>query len=118
MGDGGWGIENRRTEEPDLSPCHLVILSGRDGMNSYLIRVLVALVLAAFLVFQARGAAGQPHRRRAFWLGAAALLMLAVYNGTVALSVTPGLLQTALAIAGLALFAGAIVSLVISFSSG
>jgi len=87
-------------------------------MDGYGVRALVALVLAAFLVFQARGAAGQPHRRRAFWLGVAALLMLAVYNGTLVLNATPGLLQTALAIAGLALFAGAIVSLVISFSSG
>src|SRR3954452_19409073 len=87
-------------------------------MNSYLIRALVALVLAAFLAVQARGAVGQPHRRRAFWLGVAALLLVAVYNGTLVLNVMPGLLQTALAIAGLALFAGAIVSLVISFSSG
>ena len=87
-------------------------------MNGYLIRALVALLLAAFLVFQARGAVGQPHRRRAFWLGAAALLMLAVYNGTLALNDTAGPLQTGLAIAGMALFAGAIVSLVLSFSSG
>jgi drug/metabolite transporter (DMT)-like permease len=87
-------------------------------MNSYLTRALVALLLGVFLVFQARGAVAQPHRRRAFWLGAAALLMLAAYNGTLVLNATPGPLQTGLAIAGMALFIGAILSLVLSFSSG
>jgi drug/metabolite transporter (DMT)-like permease len=87
-------------------------------MDNYGVRMLVALVMAVFLVFQARGASMQPHRRRAFWLGAAALLMLAAYNGTLVLNETPGPLQTGLAIAGMALFAGAIVSLVLSFSSG
>ena len=87
-------------------------------MNGYLTRALVALLLAAFLFFQTRGTAAQPHRRRAYWLGAAALLPLAAYNGTLALNETPGLLQTVLAIAGMALFVGAIVSLLLSFRSG
>ena len=87
-------------------------------MNGYLTRALVALLLAAFLFFQARATAGQPHRRRAFRLGAAALLMLAVYNATLVLNATPVPLQIGLAIAGVALFIGAIVSLVLSFSSG
>jgi drug/metabolite transporter (DMT)-like permease len=87
-------------------------------MNSYLIRVLVALLLGAFLIYQARGAAAQPQRRRAFWLGAAALLMLAAYNGSLMLNATPGPIQTGLAIAGMALFLGAIVSLFLSFRSG
>jgi drug/metabolite transporter (DMT)-like permease len=87
-------------------------------MDGYSVRMLVALLLGVFLVFQARGAVGQPHRRRAFWLGAAALLMLAAYNGTLVLNATPGPLHAGLAIAGMALFVGAIVSLVISLSSG
>jgi drug/metabolite transporter (DMT)-like permease len=87
-------------------------------MDSYLVRALVALLLGAFLIFQARGAAAQPQRRRAFWLGAAALLMLAAYNGSLMLNATPGPIQTGLAIAGVALFVGAIVSLVLSFRSG
>jgi hypothetical protein len=87
-------------------------------MNGYLTRALVALLLAAVLFFQARGAAAQPHRRRAFRLGGAALLMLAAYNGALALDARAGPLQTGLAIAGMALFAGAIVSLALSFSAG
>ena len=87
-------------------------------MNGYFVRMLVALILAAFLVFQARGAVAQPHRRRAFGLGAAAVLMLAAYNGTLVLIATPGPLQIGLAIAGMALFVGAIVSLVLSLTSG
>jgi hypothetical protein len=87
-------------------------------MNGYLTRALIALLLAAFLFVQARGAAGQPHRRRAFWLGVAALLMLATYNGALTLDAMAGPLQIGLAIAGMSLFIGAIVSLVLSFSSG
>ena len=87
-------------------------------MNGYLTRALIALLLAVFLFVQARGAAAQPHRRRAFQLGAAALLMLAAYNGALLLDATTGPAQIGLAIAGMALFIGAIVSLVLSFSVG
>jgi len=87
-------------------------------MNAYLIRALVALLLALFLFFQARGVAAQPHRQRAFRLGSVALLLLAVYNGTLVLDATNGPLQIGLAIAGVALFIGAVVSLVLSFSAG
>jgi hypothetical protein len=87
-------------------------------MNGYLTRALVALLLAVFLVFQARSAAAQPQRRRAFRLGSAALLVLAAYNGTLVLDDTNGPLQIGLAIGSMALFLGAIVSLVLSFSSG
>ena len=87
-------------------------------MDGYLTRGLIALLLAAFLFFQAGGVAAQPHRRRAFWLGAAALLMLAAYNGALVLDETTGPLQIGLAVAGMSLFVGAIVSLVLSFSSG
>ena len=87
-------------------------------MNGYLTRALVALLLAVFLFFQARSAAAQPQRRRAFRLGAVALLMLAAYNGTLVLDESTGPLQIGLAIAGMALFIGAIVSMVLSFSSG
>jgi drug/metabolite transporter (DMT)-like permease len=87
-------------------------------MDNYGVRALIALLLAVFLFVQSRGAAAQPQRRRAFWLGAAALLMLAAYNGTLLLDATPGPLQTGLAVAGMALFVGAVVSLVLSFSSG
>lgn len=87
-------------------------------MDGYGVRMVVALVLGVFLFYQARGVVGQRHRRRAFWLGAAALLILAAYNGTLVLNATPGPLQAGLAIAGTSLFIGVIVSLVLSFSSG
>jgi hypothetical protein len=87
-------------------------------MAGYGTRALIALLLAAFLFFQARGVAGQPHRRRAFALGAVALLALAGYNAALAAGATIGPLQVGLAIAGTALFVGAIVSLVLSYVSG
>jgi hypothetical protein len=44
--------------------------------------------------------------------------MLAAYNGALLLDVAAGSLQIGLAIAGMALFVGAIVSLLLSFSAG
>jgi hypothetical protein len=87
-------------------------------MAGYGTRALIALLLAAFLFFQARSAAGQPHRRRAFRLGAAALLALAGYNAALAAGAAIGPLQVGLAIAGMALFVGAIASLVLSYATG
>lgn len=87
-------------------------------MDNYAIRALIALLLAAFLFFQARAAAGQPHRRRAFSLGAAALLALAGYNAALAAGAAIGPLQVGLAIAGMALFVGAVASLVLSYATG
>jgi predicted benzoate:H+ symporter BenE len=87
-------------------------------MGGYGARVLVALALAAFLFFQARNVGKQPHRRRAFLLAAAALLIFSVYNGALAARVALGPLQAGLAIAGMALFIGAVASLLFSFSSG
>ena len=87
-------------------------------MDSYVVRALIALLLAAFLFFQARGASGQPHRQRAFRLAAAALLTFAGYNGTLAAGAAIGPLQIGLAITGMALFVGSIASLVLSWSAG
>src|SRR5687767_15449897 len=112
--DGGWGSLSRVS----LSPSGGLDSERVDDMNGYLTRALVALLLAVFLVFQARSAAAQPQRRRAFRLGSAALLVLAAYNGTLVLDDTNGPLQIGLAIGSMALFLGAIVSLVLSFSSG
>jgi hypothetical protein len=87
-------------------------------MDSSLVRVLVALLLAAFLYFQARALTDRPHRRRAFQLAAAALLALAGYNVALAAGVAPGPLQIAIAVIGAALFVGALASLLLSLSAG
>src|SRR2546421_11193296 len=87
-------------------------------MNSYILRALVALLFAAFLWAQARAAQGRPHRKRAFEMAAAALLALAAFNGSLAAGAAIGPLQLIVAAAGLALFVGAIVSLVLSLRHG
>jgi ABC-type phosphate/phosphonate transport system permease subunit len=81
-----------------------------------LLRALAALLFAGLLWAQARGAEGQPHRRRAFRLGMAAALCMAVYCATLGLGVAPGLLQTLVMGAGALLLLGALVSLMISLS--
>jgi hypothetical protein len=87
-------------------------------MNGYLTRALIALLLAAFLFFQARSVGAQPHRQRAFWLAAAALLIFSAYNGALAARVALGPVLSGLAIVGMALFVGAFASLLLSFISG
>jgi len=87
-------------------------------MDSYLVRALVALALAAVLWAQSRGLRERPQRRRAFELAAAALLAFAALNASLAAGAGAGLLQTALTIAGVALFIGAVASLLISLRNG
>ncbi|HJZ49991.1 MAG TPA: hypothetical protein VKE41_22605 [Roseiflexaceae bacterium] len=87
-------------------------------MEGYVVRALIALLLAVFLFVRARATTEQPHRRRAFILAAAALLAFVAYNGTLAAGGTVGPLQVGLAIAGMALFVGSIVSLLFSWRYG
>lgn len=87
-------------------------------MNGYWVRVLVALVLAAFLWAQSRGLRERPQRRRAFELAAAALVAVAGLNGSLALGADLGWLQVSLTIASIALFIGAVAALVLSLRAG
>ena len=87
-------------------------------MNSYIGRILVALLLAGLLWAQARASRGQPHRRRTFELAAAALLAFAAFNGSLAAGATFGALQLVVAAVGVLLLAGALVSFVLSLRSG
>jgi hypothetical protein len=87
-------------------------------IDGYVIRVLVALLFAAFMWAQARAARGRPHRKRAFELLTGALLAFAGFNSMLAADVVIGPLQITVAVIGLALFVGAIVSLVLSFGAG
>jgi hypothetical protein len=81
-------------------------------------RIGIAVVLAAVLAAQARRLTGQPHRRRAFLMGAGALLCFAGFIVTLGAGGGSGALQGAMAIAGMALFVGAALSLVLSLRSG
>lgn len=87
-------------------------------MNAFLVRMIVALLLAALLWAQARAARDRPHRRRAFELAAAALLAFAALNGSLAAGAEPGPLQLVIAAAGLALFVGSVVSTLQALRSG
>lgn len=87
-------------------------------MNDFVVRMVVALLLAAFLWAQSRATRGQPRRSRAFAMAAGALLAFAAYNGSLAAGLSIGPLSLALAAVGLALFIGAIVALIGSLREG
>jgi|GEM_PF-926489 len=87
-------------------------------MNEYIIRMLIALLLAVFLLAQVRTVRGQPHRRRAFALAAAALLAFAAYNGSLATGMVIGPLLLLIAALGSVLLIGAIISLAVSLRRG
>jgi hypothetical protein len=87
-------------------------------MNGYLVRTLIALLFAALMWAQARAARDRPHRRRAFELAAGALIAFAAFNGVQAAGIVIGPLQIAIAVVGLLLFAGAAVSLILSYYAG
>jgi peptidoglycan/LPS O-acetylase OafA/YrhL len=87
-------------------------------MNSSLIRVGVALVLAALLWAQARRSSDRPRRRRAFELASGALLALAAFNGALAAGAEIGVLQMVVAAVGVALLIAALIALIDSFRSG
>jgi peptidoglycan/LPS O-acetylase OafA/YrhL len=84
----------------------------------YLVRALVALLLAAFMWSLARGARDRPHRRRGLELAAGALIAFAAFNGALAADVAIGPLQIAVAVVGLLLFAGAALFLILSYYTG
>ena len=81
-------------------------------------RIVIGVVLAVILISQARRLTGQPHRRRAFWLGAAALLCFTVFNVTLGMVGTVTPVVSLIGIAGVALFFGAAMSLIFSLRSG
>lgn len=86
--------------------------------TSILVRVLVALLIAAGLFVQARKLVGQPNRKRAFQLGAAAFICFAAFNLSIGMTADFGALQQAVALAGMALFVGSAISMVLSLRSG
>jgi drug/metabolite transporter (DMT)-like permease len=87
-------------------------------MNSYLLRALIALLLAALLWAQSRSVRGQAHRRRAYLLAAGGLVAFAGYNASLAAGAQGDLLQVAMLVIGGALLIGAVVELARSFFAG
>ena len=87
-------------------------------MNGYLVRALVALLIAGLLWAQARAAQGKPWRRRAYALAGGALLAFAADNAAIAAGAGTGPVQLALAILGIALLIGAGISLARSMYAG
>ena len=87
-------------------------------MNGFFARVVIALLLAGLLWRQARAARDRPYRQRAFEMAAAALLAFAVFNGSLAAGAAIGPLQLIIAAAGVGLFLGSIVMLVLSLREG
>ena len=102
-----------------LSSCHLVTLSRkRVRMNGFILRMIVALLFAAYLWAQARAVRDRPHRRRAFELAAGALLAFAAFNGMLAAGATVGPIELLFAAVGLGLFVASVVSVVLSLRGG
>ena len=87
-------------------------------MGGYLVRALFALLFAALMWGQARAARDRPHRRRGFQLAVGALIAFAAFNGALAADIAIGPLQIAVAFVGLLLFAGAALSLIVSYYAG
>src|SRR4029453_15685158 len=87
-------------------------------MNGTIIRALVALLLAAIFWRRARGARGQPKRRRAFELVAAACLVFATLLGLTAAGVAYTPISIAFMAVAVALVGAAALSLLASFRGG
>src|SRR5262245_9464398 len=87
-------------------------------MEGSIIRAIVALLLAAMFWMQARGARGQPKRKRAFELVGAACLVFAALLGLTAAGLAFAALSGGLLVMAFALVVAAVFSLLASFRSG
>jgi hypothetical protein len=87
-------------------------------MDTSIIRALIALLFAAVFWMQARGARGQPKRKRAFELLAAACLVFAALLGSAAAGAAFAALSGGLLVVALALIVAAVLSLLASFRAG
>jgi hypothetical protein len=88
------------------------------GMNEWTIRLIVALIFAAILAYQARGAVGRPMTRRAYTLGATAFLAFAALNLALATGTGFGIIQIVLGILAVGLLFYAVVSLLMGARAG
>jgi hypothetical protein len=88
------------------------------GMNEWTIRLIVALIFAAILAYQARGAVGRPMTRRAYTLGATAFLAFAALNLALATGAGFGIIQIVLSLLAVGLLFYAVVSLLMGARAG
>jgi len=88
------------------------------GMNEWTIRLIVALIFAAILAYQARGATGRPMTRRAYTLGATAFLAFAALNLALATGAGFGIIQIVLSLLAVGLLFYAVVSLLMGARAG
>jgi drug/metabolite transporter (DMT)-like permease len=80
-------------------------------------RVLILMVVGGVLLRQSNRYTSQPNRKRALQFGAGAMFCFAGFNLALATGALSPLAQ-AVGVAGMLLFTGAAVSLVLSFRSG
>lgn len=87
-------------------------------MNEWTLRLIVALIFAGILAYQARTTVGRPMTRRAYVLGATAFLAFAALNLALATGAEFGVIQIVLGILALALLLSAVASLFIGARAG
>ena len=81
-------------------------------------RLGIALIFAAILAYQARGAAGRPMIRRAYVLGTTAFLAFAALNLALATGAEFGVIQIVLSTLAVALLLYAVASLLMGARAG
>ncbi|MFQ3631120.1 hypothetical protein [Roseiflexus sp.] len=87
-------------------------------MNEWILRLIVALIFAGILAYQARTTVGRPMTRRAYVLGATAFLAFAALNLALATGAEFGLIQIVLGTLAVALLLSAVASLFIGARAG
>lgn len=87
-------------------------------MNEWVLRLIVALIFAGILAYQARAAIGRPMTRRAYTLGATAFLALAALNLALATGAGFGIIQIILGALAVGLLLYAVASLLMGARAG
>lgn len=87
-------------------------------MDSNIIRILVALVLAGLLVWQSRRANSRPNQQRAYLLSALALLTVSAMNASLLTGAVVGVFQLVLGGIAFILLLAAAVFFLRAFRSG
>lgn len=87
-------------------------------MDVFTIRVIVALVILAVLIYQIRHATPGTHRRRAFMLASGGIGLFLVINGMIMLGINPGVLAGPITTAAIVLLAASLLFLVLAWRQG